>query len=207
MTRDLRDGRGVLIRATRREHPRARSRPRRDVTWASLSSQKPFGLRRTSRVSVPRPLDGACGSTRWARRTGSARAPTSRRRTRMVNPIRCCTPEARRWHGRVPAMVTRRTHSCVPGISVHADVPGRGLFDTKRGRELRGVPPHQVRSVPGLSQRKASQHTTLGCFQFVPDLPMDRAWTDEELYERYGLDRGGDRLHRVYRSSRVDALT
>lgn len=36
-------------------------------------------------------------------------------------------------------------------------------------------------------QRKISQHLTNDRFSFVPDLPMDREWTDEMLYERYGL--------------------
>ncbi|MTD46410.1 hypothetical protein GKE82_19490 [Conexibacter sp. W3-3-2] len=36
-------------------------------------------------------------------------------------------------------------------------------------------------------QRKASQDVTGDRFQFVPDLPMDRMWTDEALYDRYEL--------------------
>jgi site-specific DNA-methyltransferase (adenine-specific) len=32
-----------------------------------------------------------------------------------------------------------------------------------------------------------AQHNKPAVFGFVPDLPMDRAWTDAELYERYEL--------------------
>lgn len=35
--------------------------------------------------------------------------------------------------------------------------------------------------------RKATQHTTAVVYGFVPDLPMDREWTDEKLFERYDI--------------------
>ncbi len=38
-----------------------------------------------------------------------------------------------------------------------------------------------------VSIRKIAQHNQADRFAFVPDLPMDREWTDENLYERYGL--------------------
>jgi hypothetical protein len=38
-----------------------------------------------------------------------------------------------------------------------------------------------------VSLRKIAQHNDAGRFAFVPDLPMDRVWTDEELYRRYDL--------------------
>jgi Eco57I restriction-modification methylase len=38
-----------------------------------------------------------------------------------------------------------------------------------------------------ISLRKNTQHMYSERFAFVPDLPMDREWTDANLYERYGL--------------------
>jgi len=38
-----------------------------------------------------------------------------------------------------------------------------------------------------VSLRKATQHATKDVYAFVPDIPLDREWTDEKLYERYGL--------------------
>jgi site-specific DNA-methyltransferase (adenine-specific) len=38
-----------------------------------------------------------------------------------------------------------------------------------------------------VSLRKIAQHNTLDRFAFVPDLPMNRVWTDKMLYTRYGL--------------------
>ena len=38
-----------------------------------------------------------------------------------------------------------------------------------------------------VSLRKYTQHLYNERFQFVPDLPMDRVWTDEMLYKKYGI--------------------
>jgi site-specific DNA-methyltransferase (adenine-specific) len=38
-----------------------------------------------------------------------------------------------------------------------------------------------------VSLRKATQHATRDVYSFVPDVPLDRAWTDEQLYDRYGI--------------------
>jgi site-specific DNA-methyltransferase (adenine-specific) len=40
-----------------------------------------------------------------------------------------------------------------------------------------------------VSLRKYTQHLYNERFQFVPDLPMDREWTDEMLYKKYGISR------------------
>ncbi|MDP3951156.1 Eco57I restriction-modification methylase domain-containing protein [Microbacterium sp.] len=38
-----------------------------------------------------------------------------------------------------------------------------------------------------VSLRKSTQHATKSVYGFVPDVPLDRAWTDADLYERYGF--------------------
>ena len=40
-----------------------------------------------------------------------------------------------------------------------------------------------------VSLRKITQNITRDSYLFVPNLPMDRMWTDEQLYERYGIDK------------------
>ena len=40
-----------------------------------------------------------------------------------------------------------------------------------------------------ISLRKNTQHLYNERFAFVPDLPMDREWTDEMLYEKYGITK------------------
>lgn len=39
-----------------------------------------------------------------------------------------------------------------------------------------------------VSLRKITQNITRDSYRFVPKLPMDREWTDEALYLRYGID-------------------
>ena len=39
-----------------------------------------------------------------------------------------------------------------------------------------------------VSLRKATQHATRDVYKFVPTLPMDRTWTDKQLYKRYKLN-------------------
>jgi len=40
-----------------------------------------------------------------------------------------------------------------------------------------------------VSLRKITQNITRDSYRFVPMLPMNRLWTDEDLYERYGLSK------------------
>lgn len=39
-----------------------------------------------------------------------------------------------------------------------------------------------------VSLRKITQNITRDSYRFVPLLPMNRAWTDDDLYQRYGID-------------------
>ena len=38
--------------------------------------------------------------------------------------------------------------------------------------------------------RKHTQDATRRVYAFVPDMPLDRMWTDPDLYARYGLSEG-----------------
>lgn len=40
-----------------------------------------------------------------------------------------------------------------------------------------------------VSLRKATQHANRSVYAFIPDIPLTRDWTDEKLYERYGLTK------------------
>ncbi|MEA3189673.1 MAG: hypothetical protein QOD77_255 [Thermoplasmata archaeon] len=40
-----------------------------------------------------------------------------------------------------------------------------------------------------VSLRKAAQHASKDVYAFVPDIPLDRVWTDDGLYHRYGLTK------------------
>ena len=40
-----------------------------------------------------------------------------------------------------------------------------------------------------VSLRKSTQHANRSVYAFVPDIPLNRNWTDEKLYERYGVTK------------------
>ena len=40
-----------------------------------------------------------------------------------------------------------------------------------------------------VSLRKPTQDAARGVYGFVPDLPLDKEWTDAKLYKRYGLTK------------------
>lgn len=39
-----------------------------------------------------------------------------------------------------------------------------------------------------VSLRKSTQHANRDVYAFVPEVPLDREWSDAALYERYGLN-------------------
>lgn len=62
-----------------------------------------------------------------------------------------------------------------------------GRFETKREAE-RCATYLRTRFVRFLvSLRKATQDAAKDVYAFVPDVPLDRDWTDADLYKRYGL--------------------
>ncbi|UJP10113.1 Eco57I restriction-modification methylase domain-containing protein [Microbacterium sp. KUDC0406] len=74
-----------------------------------------------------------------------------------------------------------------PGTACTETYLVAGLFDSE-GAALRLSSYLSTRFVRFLvSLRKSTQHATRDVYAFVPDVPLDRVWTDESLYARYGL--------------------
>ncbi|WP_444463192.1 Eco57I restriction-modification methylase domain-containing protein [Rhodobacter capsulatus] len=74
-----------------------------------------------------------------------------------------------------------------PGTACTETYLVAGHFDTKQEAKnyARYLSTRFVRFL--VSLRKATQHATRDVYSFVPDLPLDKAWTDTKLYARYGL--------------------
>ncbi|OBB07109.1 restriction endonuclease [Mycolicibacterium fortuitum] len=64
-------------------------------------------------------------------------------------------------------------------------VAGRFATEKEATRYARYLRTRFVRFL--VSLRKSTQHATRDVYSFVPDVPLDRDWTDALLYERYGL--------------------
>ena len=55
---------------------------------------------------------------------------------------------------------------------------------------------HQTLSVPRVAPRRSPNITRRTTSRLFPIYPMDRSWTDEALYERYGITDGRSGVHR-----------
>ncbi|MBM4313144.1 MAG: restriction endonuclease [Deltaproteobacteria bacterium] len=90
----------------------------------------------------------------------------------------------------VETMFLSRPIIAGPGEACSETYLVAGRFDSKLQAE-RYAAYLQTRFVRFLvSLRKATQHATKDVYAFVPDLPLNREWADEKLYERYGLTEG-----------------
>lgn len=74
-----------------------------------------------------------------------------------------------------------------PGTACTETYLVAGHFDTEQEAKnyARYLSTRFVRFL--VSLRKATQHATRDVYSFVPDLPLDKAWTDAKLYARYGF--------------------
>lgn len=74
-----------------------------------------------------------------------------------------------------------------PGIVTTEAYPVVGAFDTEveAVRMCNFLRTRFVRFL--LTLRASNQSVTRSSFSFVPDLPMDRSWSDAELYAKYGI--------------------
>ena len=188
LTRDLRHGKGVLIRSNAAEAILAKIEAKGEPSIASkLSSQKPFGFLSNFSDYHLKPEKDSVLLVKRDRMPAYVHPDQITHGHPMIDPIKVLTPEAGDGHGRIPAIVTGNPF-VVSGNSVCTQtflVAGTfGTEDTAQ-RFAAYLRTKFVRFL--VHQRKVSQHTTSDTYAFVPDIPMDRDWTDAALYERYEL--------------------
>lgn len=186
--RDLRDGRGVVIRDNRASaiidkitgHP---------GPWLSerVSPQTPFGLYTNFRDWRPKKRNGDIQLFRrgleeaWT----SPEYVTSRRE--WIPKIKVIMSYAYNGGDALPHQVTGRP-IVIPGNSVVTQTyTVAGVFDNLEEAEnyCGYLRTRLVRFL--IRQRKISQHNRPDTFAFVPDLPVDRRWTDADLYEKFSI--------------------
>jgi site-specific DNA-methyltransferase (adenine-specific) len=152
-----------------------------------VSSQKPFGLR-----TFFHGADTPAGLADPIKLYGSQRVTWIERSTVAQNAG---------WVDKWKVLVSRvqGTSAAVERIFLGKPIvsgPGEactetylvtGLFDSEE-QAMRYANYLRTRFVRFLvSLRKSTQDAARGVYAFVPDLPIDRDWTDAELYERYQL--------------------
>jgi site-specific DNA-methyltransferase (adenine-specific) len=189
MTRDLREGDGVLVRDNRAMsviHKVAAKSKRTADTLCGV--RKPFGLNIFSNFpgSVPEPFDGAIPLL-YASHVGYVRPDQLERNHEWVGKWKVLIPKAGDGHGREVSYVLGEPIALAPGSACTQTYIIAGMFDTREETEnyARYLTTKFVRFL--VLQRKTTQDVVADRFRFVPLLDMKRRWTDADLYQHFGL--------------------
>ncbi len=186
--RDLRDGKGVIIRDNRASTIVDKVSSHRG-SWLSarVSPQTPFGIHTNfvdwhSKKQIgdiqlfKRGLEEAWISPK---NVGS--------RQEWIPKIKVIMSYAYGGGNALPHQVTGRP-IVIPGNSVVTQTyMVAGVFDDQSEAEnyAEFLKTRFVRFL--IRQRKISQHNRPDTFALVPDLPMNRKWSDADLYEKFGI--------------------
>jgi site-specific DNA-methyltransferase (adenine-specific) len=191
MTRDLREGNGVLVRDNR-----AMSIIHKVVGKTKRSAEelctvrKPFGVNIYSNYpgSVSEPFDGAIPLI-YASHVGYSRPDQIERNHQWINRWKVLIPKAGDGHGREVSYVLGEPIALAPGSACTQTYLIAGMFDTRAETENYAyyLATKFVRFL--VLQRKVTQDLTPDRFRFVPLLDMERRWTDSDLYAHFGLTK------------------
>lgn len=187
MTRDLRAGEGVLMRDNRAasivEKVRSAGLPSVENGFAP---QVPFGLRTNFAGAAEAPFEGSIPLI-YGSKIGYVRPDQLERLHDWVDKWKVLIPKAGDGHGRDVAYVLGEPIAVAPGSSCTQTYLIAGAFDTCEETEnyAHYMTTRFYRFL--VLQRKVTQDLTPDRFRFVPMLDMTRTWTDEHLYERFGL--------------------
>lgn len=166
------------------EKVRAKSEARLD---ARVSSQKPFGLRTfvhgepdAAGLSDPVKLFGSQRVT-WIERTG---IPTNKP---WIDKWKVLMTRVQGTSAAVETKFLSRPIVADPGTACTESYLVAGLFDNEieANNYASYLRTRFVRFLVAL--RKSTQDAPKNVYAFVPDLPLNQAWTDAALYARYGL--------------------
>lgn len=167
------------------EKVRARNEPTLD---ARVSSRKPFGLATNFRgASSPDGMKDpvklfANQRTAWIERND---LPLN---SAWVDDWKVLMTRVQGTSAAVETKFLSRPIVAEPGTACTETYLLAGRFDTRSEAERRAAY-LRTRFVRFLvSLRKPTQDAARGVYAFVPDVPLDREWTDDMLYERYGLN-------------------
>lgn len=190
MTRDLRAGEGVLMRDNRAATIVQKVKSRFEGEWLDsiVSSRIPYGASLATNYGgdVPAPFRGSVPLVK-GNGSGYVRPDQVERHLEWATDWKVLLPVAGDGHGRQVAYVIGEPIAIAPG-SISTDtylVAGR--FQTRAQTEnfANYLVTKFVRFL--VLQRKVTQHLVPDRFRFVPMFDMARSWSDDELYEHFGL--------------------
>lgn len=187
MTRDLRAGDGVLIRdnlaASIVDKVRASALP---SVESSFAPQVPFGLRTNFSGAADEPFPDSIPVV-YGNKIGYVRADQLERLHDWVNRWKVLIPMAGDGHGRDVSYVLGAPIALAPGSACTQTYLIAASFEAEE--ETANYANYMTTKLYRflVLQRKITQHLTPDRFRFVPMLDMARPWTDEQLYDHFGL--------------------
>jgi hypothetical protein len=202
--RDLRDGKGVIIRdnfaSSIIEKVIEHSGP---VLSDKVSPQTPFGIYTNFSDWHSRRSRGDVQLFKRGLEEAWISPEAVKTRHEWIPKIKVIMSYAYNGGDAIPHQVTGKP-IVIPGNSVCTQTyMVAGVFDEVEEAE-RFASYLKTRFVRFLiRQRKISQHNRPDTFAFVPDLPMDRDWTDEALFKRFGITQS----EQQYIISQVKTMT
>lgn len=191
--RDLRQGDGVVVRDNRAASVVDRvSGMAPESAEAAFGPQVPFGLRTNFSGSRPEPVSGSIPVV-YGTRIGYVTHDQIERNHEWIDCWKVLLPMASSGDtpvdadGNIVDVVLGEPIALAPGSACTQTYFIAGMFDTRDETENYAyyLATKFVRFL--VLQRKTTQHVTPDRFRFVPMLDMTRRWTDEDLYERFGL--------------------
>ncbi len=195
VTRDLREGDGVLVRDNHAATIVHKVKAKHDDIWVEsiCGPQMAFGHMRTNFSgdhAVKRRGDVALV---LGTRGGYISPKVIDKNHDWVDQWKVLIPKASSGDtamdedGNIVDLVLGAPIALAPGSACTQTYIVAGMFDTREETEnyARYLATKFVRFL--VLPRKTSQDVFDERFRFVPMLDMTRAWTDEELYERFGL--------------------
>jgi len=193
LTRDLREGDGVLIRDNRAAT--IIQKVRRDMARsveAEFKPQVPFGLRSNYSGAEPSPTPDSVPVV-FGNRIGYVQPDQLERNQEWVNSWKVLLPAASSGDtpvdadGNIVDVVLGAPIALAPGSACTQTYFIAGMFDDAKQTEnyAHFLATKFVRFL--VLQRKTTQLITPDRFRFVPMLDMKRGWTDEDLYKHYKL--------------------
>lgn len=190
MTRDLRAGDGVLMRDNRAASivEKVTAKHHTGSLEKVVSSRIPYGASLATNFSADEaePFDGSVAVIK-GNGSGYIRPDQIERNHAWVGQWKVLIPKAGDGHGREVAYVLGEPIAVAPG-SVSTDtylVAGRFDHRVEAENFASFLVTKFVRFL--VLQRKVTQDLVPERFRFAPMMDMTRSWSDEELYDHFGL--------------------
>ena len=195
MTRDLRDGSGVLIRDNFAASVLQKVGERHHGEWCDTvcGPQMPFGQMRTNFAGDrPTPREGDVALVLGSRAGYVSRDEIDKNhdwinRWKVLLPKASSGDTAQDDQGRIVDVVLGEPIALAPGSACTQTYLIAGMFDSRTETEnyAHYLATKFVRFL--VLQRKTTQDVYSDRFRFVPMLDMARRWADADLYQHFGL--------------------